>query len=308
MSRHYLFPEGEDPLRMSQRLVEGLTHGTDALPQYAGMKQRVLWAMLELDDGKPVRIVRTEASIWQFDEDGGIREGLHHALALAMDAAHSPKSDDTVVELRPRTGKARVQKEYRWEPGPEQISRIIADIWPKKKADRLKSAAGISKRKHPLTFDARHAVDEISGLFWKISSTIENLKEPSQRSFAFEARSLAATEPEYVHLYRAIAEMSDWHLEVQRRRRTGKGVWYALVEITMWDSERVGHSLGHFYKKCVGRVAAEKAARSLLREHADKFAENISVDPELLTDLEWEVRATQLQDFGVTDESPPLSP
>lgn len=151
------------------------------------------------------------------------------------------------------------------------------------------------KRKPPLTSDARHAIDEISGLFWKISSTIENLREPSQKSFAFEARSRADAEPEYAHLYRAIAEMSDWHLEVQRRRRTGKGAWYALVEITMWDSERVGHSLGHFYEKCVGKDAAETATRALLREHAEKFAENISVEAEVLTDLEWEVRKEQLQ-------------
>ncbi|RWK12162.1 hypothetical protein [Mesorhizobium sp.] len=295
MSRHYLFPDGEDPLRMSRRLVEGLVFGKDALPQFAGTKQRVLSAMLELDGGKPVRIIRTEASIWQFDNEGGIREGLHHALALAMDSMPTPKSDDTVVELRPHAKQAKLQKEYRWEPGKAEIDRIIADIWPKKKGDRLKAAEGVARRKPPLTFDARHAIDEISGLFWKISSAIEGLKEPSQKAFAFEARARANADPEYAHLYRAIADMSDWHLEVQRRRRTGKGVWYALVDITMWDDQRVGHSLGHFHEECAGKDAAVMAARKLLREHSDQFADNITVEAEVLTDLEWEVRKQQIE-------------
>jgi hypothetical protein len=208
------------------------------------------------------------------------------------------KPDNTIIELRPHAKQAKLRKEYRWEPGKAEIERIIADIWPKKKADRLKSAAGISKRKPPLTFEARHAIDEISGLFWKISSAMEDLKEPSQKSFSFEARERANAEPEYAHLYRAIAEMSDWHLEVQRRRRTGKGVWYALVDITMWDDQRIGNSLGHFHEECVGREAAEAAARKLLREHADKFAENVSVEAEVLTELEWEIRAKQIDDVG----------
>ncbi len=294
MSRHYLFPDGGDPLRLSHRLVEGLTFGTDALPQYAGTKQRVLWAMLELDEGKPVRIVRTEASIWQFDKDGRIVAGLHKALALAMDSAPSPQTNNTIIELRPHAKQAKFKKEYRWEPGTEEIERIIADIWPKKKADRLKSAAGISKRKPPLTFEARQAIDEISGMLWKISSAIEDLKEPSQKSFGFEARERANADPEYAHIYRAIADMSDWHLEVLRRHRTGKGAWYAVVDVTMWDDNRVGRSVGRFHEECAGREAAVTAARKLLREHADKFADNITVEAEVLTDLEWQARVKQL--------------
>ncbi|BCG91441.1 hypothetical protein [Mesorhizobium sp. 131-2-1] len=295
MSRYYLFPEGEDPLRLSQRLVEGLTFGTDALPQFAGTKQRVLSAMLEHDEGKPVRIIRTEAAVWQFDKDGGIREGLHQALALAMDSLPTPQPNATVVQLHPHAKQAKLQKEYRWEPGGAEIERVIADIWPKRTGDRLKSAKGTTTRKPPLTFDARHAIDEISGQFWKISNAIEQLKEPSQKSFGFEARERSRADPEYAHLYRAIAEMSDWHLEVQRRRRTGKGVWYAVVDVTLWDDNRVGESVDQFQEKCVGREAAVKAARKLLREHADRFADNITVEAEVLTDLEWDVRMKQLQ-------------
>ena len=36
---------------------------------------------------------------------------------------------------------AGLEKEFRREPGKAEIDRVISDIWPKQKADRLKSAA-----------------------------------------------------------------------------------------------------------------------------------------------------------------------
>ncbi|UDL87017.1 PAS domain-containing protein [Mesorhizobium sp. PAMC28654] len=145
-------------------------------------------------------------------------------------------------------------------------------------------------------FEARQAIDEISGMFWKISSAIEDLKgEPSQKSLGFEARERARADSEYAFLYRAIADISDWHLEVQRRRRTGKGVWYAVVDITMWDDDRVGRSVGRFHQECTGKQAAVAAARKLLAQHADQFAENITVEAEVITDIEWQERVKQFE-------------
>ncbi|OQM76448.1 hypothetical protein BFN67_13760 [Pseudaminobacter manganicus] len=274
---------------MSRRLVEGLIFGKDSLPQYAGTRQRVLSAMLELDAGKPTRIWRTEASIWEFDQRGGIREGLHQALALAMELMPTPQTDDTVVELRPHTKKKKLEKEYRWEPQKSDIDLIIADIWPKKKADRLKSVTGVAKRKPALTWDARQALDEVSASFWKIPMAIERLKEPSQKSFGCEARERAHTDPDFGHLYRAIADMSDWYLEVQKRKRTGKGVWYGMVEVMLWR-DGVGEAAERHFEKCGSRDDAVLVVRRLLAEHAPKFNDYTTVEAELLTDLEWEKR------------------
>jgi hypothetical protein len=289
-SRHYLFPDEGDPLRMSRRLVEGLIFGKDALPKYAGTRQRVLSAMLELENGKPTSILRTEASIWVFDEDGGIQEGLHEALALAMELMPTSDDDGTVVELRPRTKRRKLEKDYRWDPGKPEIDRVVADIWPKRRTDRLKAAQGVSKRKPPLSYDARHAIDEISGSFWKISHAIERLKEPSLKAFGFEARQRSGDEPEFAHLYRALAEMSDWHLEVQRRRRTGKGVWFAAVEVMLWR-DGIGETAERHYERCSNRDEAVLAVRRLLAQHAVKSNDYTTVEAEMLTDLEWEQRA-----------------
>lgn len=292
MSRSYLFPDDGDPLRLSYRLVSGLVAGTDALPQYAGTKQRVLSAMLDLDAGKPVRISGTQASIWEFDDQGGIRDGLHKAVALAMDSMPTPmrSAGEKVIELRPRTKQAKLQKEYRWEPANADIERIIADIWPKKRSDRLKSAQGVSKRRPPLSYDAKHAIEESSREFWKIANAIDGLKEPSLKGFAFEARHRADADGDYGFLYRAVAEMADQRLEILGRWRIGKGTWYALVDVIMWDDENVGTSVGSFHEKCTGKQAAVVAARRLLAEHAKDFGEHITVEAEVMTDLEWQVR------------------
>ncbi|WP_378944400.1 hypothetical protein [Mesorhizobium sp. ANAO-SY3R2] len=291
--RYYLFPDEGDPLRISQRLLEGLVAGRDAIPHYADTRQRVLSARLELEAGKPVRILETQASIWVFDDEGHIRDGLLQALVLAMDTLPTPPKDEkTVVELRPRTSKRKLEEEFRWEPGQSEIDRVIADIWPKQKADRLKSIQGELKKKPPLTSDARWAIEQISTDFWKFANLISTLKEPSQKSFGFEARERAQEELEYAHLYNALAAMSDWQLEVQRRRRTGRGVWYAVVEVMLHRQDiKAYETAERFYERCSSRDEAVLAVRRLLVEHASKFTDYTTVEGELLTDLEWEQRA-----------------
>ncbi|SFU21033.1 hypothetical protein [Mesorhizobium sp. YR577] len=289
--RYYLFPSDGNPLRLSHRLVEGLISGRDFLPEYAGTRQTAVTAVVATEEGKPTRLVRTEGAIWEFDEDGGIREGLQRALGLAMSSiSPSWETDQTVVALRPKLDQKQYDAEFRWEPGQAEIDLMVADIWPKKKTDRLKVTKGVTKRKPPLTYDARHAINEISSLFWKISNAIEQLKEPSQKGFGFEARERSRYDPDYAPLYRAIAEMSEWQLEVQSRRRTGKGIWYAVVEVMNWQ-DNVGEAAERHYERCQNRNQAVIAARRLLAQHAEKFGDYITVEAELMTDLEWEKRA-----------------
>jgi hypothetical protein len=84
--RHYLFPDEGEPQRLSNRLVDGMIAGEDSLPGYAGMRQRVMSVVLENEDGQPGRIIRTEGSIWVFDDDGKIREGLQKVFAEVMNS------------------------------------------------------------------------------------------------------------------------------------------------------------------------------------------------------------------------------
>jgi hypothetical protein len=209
--RHYLFPQEGEPQRLSNRLVDGMIAGKDSLPDYAGTRQRVMSVVLENQDGQPGRIIRTEGSIWVFDDDGKIREGLQKAFAEVMNSLPTPGSaSGTVVHLHPRLSRKRLDAEYRWEAKTPDINRVINDIWPNDKRGRLKSATkGTAAKRPPLTVAARRALEEASQPFWKIANAIDDLKEPALKGFAFEARSRSAAESGHGYLYRAIAEMAE---------------------------------------------------------------------------------------------------
>ena len=67
--RFYLF--ADDGLqRISQRLMQRLAHGKDALPEYAGTKQKAVDVLVEMKAGKPVKIVRADGCFLTFDENG----------------------------------------------------------------------------------------------------------------------------------------------------------------------------------------------------------------------------------------------
>jgi hypothetical protein len=62
--RFYLFAES-GLQRISQRLMDGLAHGNDAMPQFAGTTN----VLVEIDNAKPVKIERADGSFLTFDEN-----------------------------------------------------------------------------------------------------------------------------------------------------------------------------------------------------------------------------------------------
>lgn len=285
---YYIFPEGCEPLRLPKQLVASLVAGQGAIPQYAGTQQKIIDAVIQMDDGKPIKLLDVDAYVWIFDNDGRIVDGVQDARDLVRGSLRASNSG-TVVELESHAKKRELNQKYRWDPGKSEINKIIADTWPKQKTDRLKYVKGVSKRKPPLTYDARHSLDEISSIMWKIPHQIGRLKEPSLRGFAFEARKLSEEDPDYPELYAAIADMADYQIELSRRKRTGKGIWYAVVNVMHWD-DAFGQHIETHHQRCCDRKEAVCAARQLLTEYAPRLDHNITIETELLTDLEWQRR------------------
>ncbi|WP_258763329.1 hypothetical protein [Bradyrhizobium arachidis] len=68
--RFYLF--AEDGLQsISQRVMIGLVRGKDAMPQYAGTKQKVADVIIENEGKRPIRIERVQGSFLTFDGKSG---------------------------------------------------------------------------------------------------------------------------------------------------------------------------------------------------------------------------------------------
>ncbi|UPJ79093.1 hypothetical protein IVB16_30275 [Bradyrhizobium sp. 183] len=114
--RFYLF--AEDGLkRISQRVMMALVHAQDAMPQYAGTKQKVADVILEVEDGKPLRIQQAEGTFLRFDERGQVREGLvASGLRLSIQVSHCKKlfenrlakSSTSLQSSIERNGSARI--------------------------------------------------------------------------------------------------------------------------------------------------------------------------------------------------------
>jgi hypothetical protein len=84
--RFYLF--ADDGLqRISQRLMHGLALGNDAMPQYAGTKQKAADVIVEVENGKPIRIAKADGNFLTFVKPTDVLEGMMAAQLFASHAA-----------------------------------------------------------------------------------------------------------------------------------------------------------------------------------------------------------------------------
>jgi hypothetical protein len=85
-----------------------------------------------------------------------------------------------------------------------------------------------------------------------------------------------------------IANAVDRKKEIAARYRTGKGVWFAVVEVMKWHPTRnSGEVTGTFEMRCEGRKAAVLAARQMLAEEVALLSDDVIVEASVKCDLEW---------------------
>ena len=107
------------PSTHPQRLMQGLAHGNDAMPQYAGTKQKAADVIVELQNGKPVRIAKADGNFLTFDKKGQVHRDLVAGGKEAMEtfaalerAERKPSSK--VVDLAPKLKREKWERDNRW--------------------------------------------------------------------------------------------------------------------------------------------------------------------------------------------------
>jgi hypothetical protein len=291
--RFYIFvPDGLQ--RMSRRLVEGLCHGEDAMPQFANTKQKVASVTVEVEDGKPARIVNATGTYLHFDSKGKVHESLQRGGMEAMetfDALERSKRirPSKVVDLSPKLNREKWERQNRWEPSAGDLDAISADLWKMKKAvaAQVVQAKGAKPIPPPMTHEAREAVREIQIHIFGIDGKLEYLTDPALKGLAFEARSLASKDLNNA-IWLGVADAADRRREILARYRSGAGVWYASVDVIRWDrSQHSGETKSFVHEKCSSKKEAEEVARRLLAENAKYFSAENSVEARVVCDLEW---------------------
>jgi hypothetical protein len=232
--RFYLF--AEDGLqRISHRLMQGLAHGKDAMPQYAGTKQKAANVLVEMDGGKPVKIVRADGDFLIFDEKGQVHRNLVACGFAAMETGEALERAERrpagkVVDLGPKLNREKWERENRWTLSKKDLDLIADDIWKRKRAaaPKVQQAKGVVPKPPPVTWEAKQALKEIQAHIWGIEAKIENLSEPALKGLSFEARKNAKNDSNNA-VWRAVSEAADLKQEILSRHRTGRGIWYASV-------------------------------------------------------------------------------
>jgi hypothetical protein len=291
--RFYVFSAG-GLQRISQRVMDGLCQGRDALPQFANTKQKFANVVVELENGKPARLREATGSFLHFDDKGQVHESLMRGGFEAMetyDALERSKriGPSKVVDLSPKLNREKWERENRWQLSKQQLDMVADDIWKRKRAAAVTviQAKGAAPRPVPLTHQAVGAIREVATQLYGIDLKLQELSETALKGFIFEVKARAAREGNDP-LWLGLAESADRRREIKARHRTGKGTWYAQVDVTSWDEAREkGQIILSKEEKCSSKEEAEKAAQRLLAEHAKYFSATHSVDASVFCDLEW---------------------
>jgi hypothetical protein len=294
-SRYYLFAE-DGVHRIAKRVVEGLVQGIDALPNYAGTTQKAAVVTVESDAKGVARINDAVGEFWHFDKLGKINKSLQKAAWAAVDRLTAPSSLDheAVVDLSAKLKRKRWEREHRWELSKADLDLIAADLHIdgfSNEHARLRMVRGVASKRDPLTHEARYAVEEIEGLLIKIDWQLEGLSEVALKGFVSEANQRATHRNE--PLWRGIAATAGRKREILARHRTGKGVWYAVIEGLRYEPMSRGREVFTIaFEECNSLKTAEAAARRLLVENAEHFSKCTGIEPRVYTELEWSPRTS----------------
>ncbi len=290
-TREYLLEENGQLRRVTKRVAEGMIHGRDAMPEFADKSLQAISVIVESESGKPVRILDAQGYYWRFDAEGKIDHSLQAAASDFMNIAFGKRDNPSkVVSLTPEIRRREINAKHRWDVTKEVLDTIAADLWPGiiGPAPEVKSIAAKTPKKPPLTWEAKQLLPEIGVKLATIASDLARLSEPALKGLAFEARRTADYREDNPPLWRGLADACDRQREILCRRRLGKGVWYAVLEVFHHEENFLSRSVFEAHEKCDGKEAAIEAARGLLKRHADKFSDEYSIEIDVYTDIEWE--------------------
>ena len=119
------------PLARFERLIE--RNPNERLPQYAGNRVRYVEAAVELEQRKPVGILRILYLILPLDSEGRVdaaeQEKERRLGAEMMPPIVMDRDSKQVIEAGYRFAKRRFDNEYRWIPTPEIEAAILKAIF-----------------------------------------------------------------------------------------------------------------------------------------------------------------------------------
>jgi hypothetical protein len=101
--------------------------------EYAGNRIRYVLVVLELENRKPVEILKIQYSYLAFDKKGRLRENeRERAARLSMEMIkplHPEEEPNHIIDAGYKFAKKRFDREFRWEPSAELEAAIFKAIF-----------------------------------------------------------------------------------------------------------------------------------------------------------------------------------
>jgi predicted RNase H-like HicB family nuclease len=296
--RSFLYEADGTLRRVPLRVADGLARGTDSLPQYANQRLRGLYVVIWIEGGQPQLIERVEPFIWPFDEDGYAQANLAKMAMTAWETHDAIERErrakpGLIADIKPQIARRRWEQESLWKPTDDEIKRITAIIFPEMAdgpAERPRSVTGTAKRRLPMSFEAKRALDDCWRPAHDITSKIERLGDKDLKAFMQGAEQrLDAADPVTTAFWKGVIGTAEKELEVRAARKSSKGKWFAAVEAFIAEpgARGLARSSTIEFRECDGRVKAVAAAREMLAKHAVNFDVGISIEARLYPEIEW---------------------
>jgi len=121
------------PLTRYERLLR--RNSKERLPQYAGKRVRFAEVAVELEERKPVQIVRVVYGILPFDSEGRIDTAEYEKemrfVAEMMPPILPDRQSPKIVDAKHKFAKKRFNDQFRWEPTYQIEKAIVETIFMK---------------------------------------------------------------------------------------------------------------------------------------------------------------------------------
>ena len=136
-ARVFIIDENDTVHKLSHAAFERLIRQDpkECLPQYAGQKVRYALIAVEMKNRKPVDILHTEESFFNFDSNGQLdftdRDEIIEMVYDSLPPIGKKEPKEKVVDARHHFARRKYKRRFTWKPTPQIAETIVGMIFGK---------------------------------------------------------------------------------------------------------------------------------------------------------------------------------
>jgi len=137
--RIFIVEENDTVHKLSHAAFERLIRQDpkECLPEYAGKKVRYALIAVQMKNRKPVDILHTEESFFNFDSNGRLdfsdRNEMIELVYDSLPRIGKNRHNEKIVDAKHHFAKKKYKRKFTWKPTPQIAETIVGMIFGKSK-------------------------------------------------------------------------------------------------------------------------------------------------------------------------------